>query len=51
LRDLATRWYAIAIVIVIGLVAFLGEASHGLPAPLSKLEATPLPADPVYLPQ
>src|SRR6185369_5141731 len=50
-RDLATRWDAIAVVIVIGLVAFLGTASHGLLAPLSKLQATPLSLDPVHLPE
>ena len=51
LRDLATRWDAIAIVLVIGLVAFLGEASHGLLAPLTRLEATPLSLDPAHLPE
>ena len=51
LRDLATRWDVVAIVIVIGLVAFLGEASRGLFAPLERLEATPLSLDPVLLPE
>jgi NitT/TauT family transport system permease protein len=51
LRVLATRWDAIAIVLVIGLVAFLGEASHGLLAPLTRLEATPLSLDPAHLPE
>ena len=51
LRELATRWDAIAIVLVIGLVAFLGEASHGLLAPLARLEATPLSLDPAHLPE
>ncbi len=50
-RDLATRWDVIAIVLVIGLVAFLGEASHGLLAPLTKLQATPLSLDPSHLPE
>ena len=50
LRELATRWDAIAIVLVIGLVAFLGEASHGLLAPLTRLEAAPLSLDPAHLP-
>jgi len=49
-RDLATRWDVIAIVIVIGLIAFLGEASRGLLEPLAKLEATPLSLDPARLP-
>ncbi len=30
LRDFATRWDLIALIIVIGLIAFLGEASRGL---------------------
>jgi NitT/TauT family transport system permease protein len=50
-RDLATRWDAIAIVIVIGVVAFLAEASRGLLAPLAQLDVTPLSLDPVNLPQ
>jgi NitT/TauT family transport system permease protein len=50
-RDLATRWDLIAIVLVIGLVAFLGEASRGLLSPLSHLEAVPLSLDPVHLPE
>jgi NitT/TauT family transport system permease protein len=49
-RDLATRWDVIAIVIVIGLVAFLGEASRGLLEPLAGLEATPLSLEPSHLP-
>jgi NitT/TauT family transport system permease protein len=50
-RDLATRWDAIAIVIVIGLVAFLAEASRGLFAPLAQLDVTPLSLDPAQLPE
>ena len=50
-RDLATRWDVIAIVIVIGVVAFLGEASRGLLQPLAALEATPLSLDPIHLPE
>jgi NitT/TauT family transport system permease protein len=50
-RELATRWDAIALVLVIGVVAFLGEASHGLLAPLARLEATPLSLDPAHLPE
>ena len=36
---------------MIGLVAFLGEASRGLLAPLARLEATPLSLDPSHLPE
>jgi len=50
-RELATRWDIIAIIIVIGVVAFLGEASRGLLEPLAKLEATPLSLDPIHLPE
>ncbi len=50
-RDLATRWDLIAIVLVIGLIALLGEASHGLLAPLARLEAIPLSLDPAHLPE
>jgi NitT/TauT family transport system permease protein len=50
-RELATRWDAIAIVLVIGVVAFLGEASRGLLAPLANLHATPLSLDPAHLPE
>src|SRR5262245_46270694 len=50
-RELATRWDAVAIIIVIGLIAFLGEASHGLLAPLTTAEATPLSLDPGHLPE
>jgi NitT/TauT family transport system permease protein len=50
-RDLATRWDVIAIVIVIGVVAFLGEASRGLLQPLAALEAKPLSLDPIHLPE
>ena len=49
-RELATRWDAIALVIVLGLIVFLGEASHGLLEPLAKLKATPLSLDPRALP-
>ncbi|SRR5579875_1726987 len=49
-REIATRWDAVAIVLVIALVVFLGEASRGMLEPLSKLEATPLSLDPRHLP-
>jgi NitT/TauT family transport system permease protein len=50
-RDLATRWDLLALVLVIGLIAFLGEGSRGLLEPLSRLNATPLSLDPAYLPE
>jgi NitT/TauT family transport system permease protein len=49
-RDLATRWDAVAIIVVIGLLAFFAEASRGLLAPISKLVATPVSLDPANLP-
>jgi NitT/TauT family transport system permease protein len=51
LRDLATRWDVVAFVVVIGMVAFLGEASRGLFVPLTQLDAVPLSLDPVHLPE
>jgi NitT/TauT family transport system permease protein len=49
-RDLATRWDVVALVIVLGLVVALGEASRGLLEPLAKLKATPISLDPAQLP-
>jgi NitT/TauT family transport system permease protein len=49
-RDLASRWDLIAIIVVIGLLTFFAEASRGLLAPLSKLAANPLSLDPTNLP-
>jgi len=49
-RDLATRWDAIAIVVVIGILTFFAEASRGLFAPISGLAAAPLSLDPSHLP-
>ena len=50
-RWLITRWDLPAILIVLGLLAFLGEASHGLLEPLTKIETTPLSLDPFNLPE
>jgi NitT/TauT family transport system permease protein len=50
-RDIATRWDVIAFLIIIGVIAFLGEASRGLFAPLAQLEITPLSLDPRHLPE
>ena len=49
-RHLATRWDLIAIVVVIGLLTFLAEASRGLLEPLAKLSAAPVSLDPINLP-
>ena len=49
-RDLVTRWDAIALIVVIALLTFLAEASHGLFDPLTQLESTTLSLDPVNLP-
>jgi len=49
-RDLATRWDLVAIVVVIGLLTFFAEASRGLFEPLTKLSSTPLSLDPINLP-
>ncbi|HUL81216.1 MAG TPA: ABC transporter permease subunit [Gammaproteobacteria bacterium] len=50
-RVAATRWDALAIVLVIGLVAFLAHTSRGLLQPLAQLEASPLSLDPSHLPE
>jgi NitT/TauT family transport system permease protein len=49
-RDLASRWDAIAIVVVIGILTFFAEASRGLFEPISGLVAEPLSLDPSHLP-
>ena len=51
LRDLASRWDLIAFVVVIGLIAFLGEAARGLFVPLTQLDVVPLSLDPRHLPE
>ena len=50
LRDYATRWDGVALVIVVGFAAFLGAASRGLLAPLPDV-GVPLSLDPVHLPE
>src|SRR5262245_21387545 len=50
-RTLVTRWDLVALLIVIGLLALLADASRGLLEPLAKLEATPLSLDPIHLPE
>ena len=51
LRELASRWDILAFIVVIGLIAFLGETARGLFAPLVQLEITPLSLDPTHLPE
>src|SRR5713101_358003 len=51
LREFASRWDVLAFIVVIGLIAFLGETSRGLFAPLSQLEITPLSLGPSHLPE
>src|SRR5271163_2421548 len=51
LKGLASRWDVLAFIVVIGLIAFLGETAHGLFDPLAKLKAVPLSLDPVHLPE
>jgi NitT/TauT family transport system permease protein len=50
-RDVATRWDVVAFLVIIGLIAFLGEASRGLFAPLAQLHVAPLSLDPRHLPE
>jgi NitT/TauT family transport system permease protein len=51
IREFVTRWDALALVVVLGLVALLAEASRGLLAPLSQLDVTPLSLSPGHLPE
>ncbi len=51
IRAFVTRWDALALVVVLALVVFLAEASRGLLAPLSQLDATPLSLAPGHLPE
>ena len=51
LRELVSRWDVLAFIVVIGLIAFLGETARGLFAPLTQLDATPLSLDPIHLPE
>ena len=49
-RLTTTPWDAVAIVLVIGFVAFLASTSRELLEPLARLEAVPLSLDPINLP-
>ena len=50
IRHLFKRWDVIAGIVVIALLTFFAEASHGLFEPLGKLQSTPLSLDAVHLP-
>src|SRR6185295_17673958 len=50
-RALVSRWDAAALIVVVGLIVFLAEASRGLLEPLAQLSAAPLSLDPVHLPE
>jgi NitT/TauT family transport system permease protein len=51
LSEFISRWDVLAFIVVIGLIAFLGEAARGLFVPLTQLEVSPLSLDPVHLPE
>ncbi len=51
LSEFVSRWDVLAFIVVIGLIAFLGEAARGLFVPLTQLEVSPLSLDPVHLPE
>ena len=50
-RQRLTRWDALAVLLVIGLLVFLAQASKDLYAPLSELDASPVSLSPAYLPE
>jgi NitT/TauT family transport system permease protein len=51
LRRVFSRWDAIAIVLVLGLLAFLAEASRHVLEPLAELQQQPVTLDPGNLPE
>src|SRR6201996_9364273 len=48
---LLSRWDILAVLLILGLLVFLGEASRHLFEPLSDLQRTPPSLDPRYLPE
>jgi len=48
---LFTRWEILAVLLILGLLVFLGEASRHLFQPLEELQRTPPSLDPVNLPE
>ena len=51
IREFATRWDTLALLVVLAVVTFLAAASHGLLAPLSQLDTAPLSLAPSHLPE
>jgi NitT/TauT family transport system permease protein len=47
---LLSRWDVLAVLLTLGLILFLAEASRNLLQPLSELQREPLSLDPVHLP-
>ena len=45
-----SRWDALAVLLVLGLLVFLAETSRGLLQPLASLQTSPLSLDPSHLP-
>jgi NitT/TauT family transport system permease protein len=48
---LFSRWDVLAVLLIVGLLVFLGEASRNLFQPLVDLQRTPPSLDPVHLPE
>ena len=48
---LLSRWDVLAILLILGLLVFLGEASRNLFEPLAELQRQPLSLDPRNLPE
>ena len=46
-----TRWDALAILLTLGLLVFLAEASRHLLQPLTELQMAPMSLDPANLPE
>jgi NitT/TauT family transport system permease protein len=51
LGRLFSRWDVLAVLLILGLLVFLGEASRNLLEPLAELQKQPLSLDPRYLPE
>jgi NitT/TauT family transport system permease protein len=50
-RLIVTRWDLLAVLLVLGVMVFLAEASRHLLAPLTDLQMTPISLDPANLPE
>ena len=51
LREITSRWDLAAFAVVLGLIAFLGNAARGMFVPLSQLAVSPMSLDPGHLPE